>query len=327
MRDFTCETQWPRLSKPRTLPSEVIGVILAALVPNDLDHSYNKKHIAWCALVCRHWYRKCSPYLFKTIKLHSKGDMNILYARIEKPGSHIPGASITSLTLNEGDGDVWAYNVALSMANKLPHLHKLHQARENAYDWKVIRSRIPPRISTSLPALYSAYTMVTTFILENHRFRSFAAFTQLISALPVLETLKCKYVTWEERPNNPRLLRAPRRLSTIEIALASRQSGQMFQLFTARWGAWKPTSKYPELGCNDSKLIHGMVDIHDPNIPDPFGVASKIRFATFADECAYCFVCLISLDECYNFRALDLRLALEINVGPHILIMWDSGWS
>ncbi|PSS37058.1 hypothetical protein PHLCEN_2v1097 [Hermanssonia centrifuga] len=283
MRDSSRKTQWPRSPKPQSLPSEVISTILkfAALAPR-------KEGIAWAALVCRYWYRRCLPYLFKSIALRSKSDMDILYALVtQRPRTHILGPSITDLdhhlALEETHSEVWAYGVAVSLANRLPHLLRLEQRRDYSY-WELIQSRTPPRISTSLPALYSAYKAVTTFSLTRYHFRSFAAFTQLVSALPVLETLKCKDVTWNDRPDNPRLLRAP--LSRIEVYGAAAKSRRMIQLFTIGWGSWKPTPKYPVLGCYESKLIKGLVDMEDlsKNQQGSSIYSCNIHFATFVDK-------------------------------------------
>lgn len=307
MRDYSHKTQCWRPAKPRSLPSEVINIVLAVVNANisiiladsytkPFDTSEFKKQIASYALVCHHWYRILSPYLYKTITLHSKGDMDILYARIEKPRGLVTGADITSLALIEADNDVWAYGAAALLASRLPHLFMLHQERNfEQFSWDVIQSRTPPRISTALPALYSAYKMVTTFSLAVHHFRSFAALTQLVNALPVLETFRCARVTWDKCPDNPRLLRAPRRLSRIEVfgvKVDGVSLGQLIQLFTARCGAWKPTARYPELGCNDSKLVRTLME-DIPSMSAHTGSSEcVIECATIAetDKCAFCFV-------------------------------------
>ncbi len=96
MRDSSRKTQWPRSPKPQSLPSEVISTILkfSALAPR-------KEGIAWSALVCRYWYRRCLPYLFKSITLRSKSDMDILYALVKRPRTHILGPSNHHLALEE----------------------------------------------------------------------------------------------------------------------------------------------------------------------------------------------------------------------------------
>ncbi len=310
MRDSLRETQWPRPPKPPPLPSEVISIILADLAPNESNDNY-KTYMTSCALVCRYWWQKCSPYLFKTIELRSKADVDILSALIEKPNSYLAAASITSLKIHERAGEVWAYNVAVSLAHRFPRLRALRQERDGAAYFgreTQIKQHTPPRISGSLPALYSAYRTVTTFVLINHHFRSFAALTQLVSALPVLETLKCEHVTWDQRPDNPRLLRAPRRLSAVEVRFGD-ANWRMIELFTARWGRlpldWEPSSKCPELGHGDSLLVHGLVNLKD--------MRSSLRLKRFDLEHQFAIRFTTSIEKriCAYHLAITLCLRLK----------------
>ncbi|PSR74483.1 hypothetical protein PHLCEN_2v9780 [Hermanssonia centrifuga] len=280
--------QFPRLSKLSLLPSEIIHVILAALTSNGDEY---KPYMVACSLVCRYWSKILSPYLFKTIKLRSKGDMDFLSTLIEQPGSCIP-ASLTHLTIHEHACDVWAHYVAMSLSHKFPNLRILQQERDylTPFQWKDIQKSMPPSISGSIPALYSAYKGVTTFVLINHHFPSFAVFTQLVSALPVLETLDCRRVTWDTRPENPRLLRAPGRLSTLQVQDCDRY-WQMIQLFTARWGRspldWEPPLKCPELNYNDSLLVHPLLNLTQALFPPVPDYKIKFLFVCSAEERVY----------------------------------------
>ncbi len=286
IRDSSRETQWPRPPKPPSFSSEIIYIILGGLAPNnDMD----KTHMVSCSLVCRYWSRILSPYLFRTIKLQSKDEMDVMSAQVDNSNRQM-SAAITSLTVHERAHDVWAYKVAMSLANRCHNLKTLTQERDplDRLGWEIIRQCTPPGISRSLPALYSAYRAVTTFVLINQHFSSFAALTQLVSAFPVLKTLKCERITWDKRPDNPRLLRAPRCLSTIQVECCD-TDWRMAQLFIARWGRlpldWDPSSKSPELHRNDSLFVHGLLNTEDTQ---PFDT-SELLFASSTDNhaCAY----------------------------------------
>ncbi len=284
--------RFPMAPKIPFLPSEIICVILSALASKD---DKRQPYIVACSLVCRYWSKILSPYLFKTLKLRSQDDMGMLSTLTEQPNSCIP-ASLTRLTIHEHACSAWAHNIAMSLSHKLPNLRILQQERDHLTpsQWKTITQSTPPFVSRSLPALYSAYKGVTTFILINHHFPSFAVFTQLVSALPVLETLDCRRVTWDTRPENPRLLRAPGRLSTLQVQDCDRY-WQMIQLFTARWGRspldWEPPLKCPEFNYNDSLLVHPLLNLNQALFPPVHDYKIKFLFACSAEErvCAYRF--------------------------------------
>ncbi len=308
--DSVRTSQWPRLPREPSFPPEVVYAILAAVAPTDDER---KTYAATCSLVCRYWARILSPYLFKTTKLQRKGDADILSILIEQPKCLIP-TFLTSLTIQERACDAWAYSVAMLLAHRLPNLQNLILERDplSPLQWKEVQRSMPPSISRSLPALYSAYKGVTTLTLVNHHFPSFATFTQLVSVLPVLKSLQCNCVTWGERPNNPRLLRAPGRLSTIQMQKCEGY-WQMIQLFTARWGRlpldWEPSSKCPELNYNDSLLIHALLNFKHTLSPPVSEYTLKALFTSSTERrtCAYYFPFFQFLNQEFIFRVLEHR--------------------
>ncbi|PSR72272.1 hypothetical protein PHLCEN_2v11864 [Hermanssonia centrifuga] len=286
LEETSSQPRWPSFPRLPSFPSEILQFVLDALhLTIDEDDSGDtneyKRTINSCALTCRYWSRVCCPYLFESITIRSKEDLNTLLDLMARPDSHIP-SSILRLEIWEGS-DVWAHNVAMSLASKLPKLETVTHERMGDPTWKNAQRRTPPQISRS-SAFYSAYQVVTTLVLKNHHFSSFAALTQLVKALPKLDVLKCEYLSWEERPYNPRLLRAASHLSTVQVEYGGRW--ELIQLFTARWGRlpldWDPSSKCPELNPSDLSLVHELLKLivrqkHPPTYEFSLRVCAEIR--------------------------------------------------
>lgn len=250
----------PRQSDNRLLPElppEILDVVVDCLTPTTTCPSLSlygsayhwqgeaRKLFATCSLTCRYLARRCRPYIYKAVILHSLEDLIRLVTLLQESFAVL--ADISSLP-----ACVQYVLVRRKGPWPIPWFHRLHGLTwllVNPVDIEVEltdgNGTLGPRsFCTCLPAtLPSSVFPFRRISLTHFRFTTMTAFLHLIASLPQLEELDCKSLSFDTVTSPPErsLLRrlARSRLSAMSICQTNHPVSGIPHLFSIASMVWK----------------------------------------------------------------------------------------